>query len=36
MGTANRLSMVEWFLVLLAVMAVGLVCMKGFGSRTDY
>ena len=26
----------EWVLALMAVVVVGLVCMRGFGSRSDY
>ncbi len=32
----NGLTMWEWFAVLLVVVAIGFVCMKGFGSRNQY
>ena len=31
-----RMDEWEWFLVLLAVLCMGIFCMRGFGSRTDY
>jgi len=33
---AESLSMAEWMLVLLCVVAVGAFCLKGFGSRSKY
>jgi hypothetical protein len=33
---ADRLGPHEWFLVLAAMIVVGLVCMRGFGSRSKY
>ncbi len=32
----DRLGPTEWVLVLGAVILVGLVCMRGFGSRSNY
>jgi hypothetical protein len=32
----NHLGTWEWFVVLVAVLVLGLFCMRGFGSRTDY
>jgi hypothetical protein len=34
--TVNHLSSWEWFAVLLGVVGLGLFCMRGFGSRTNY
>ena len=36
MNWLNRLDRQEWFLILLTAMAVGALCLRGFGSRTDY
>jgi len=33
---ADRLDTQEWLLVLLGVCLVGLYCMRGFGSRSEY
>ena len=33
---AESLSMSQWLLVLLAVVAVGAFCLRGFGSRSNY
>lgn len=33
---ASSLSMAQWLLVLLCVLAVGVFCMRGFGSRSNY
>ncbi len=32
----NHMSPGEWFLVLAVVVVLGLVCLRGFGSRTSY
>ena len=32
----DRLGPTEWVLVLGVVIVIGLVCMKGFGSRSSY
>jgi hypothetical protein len=32
----NHMGTTEWFVVLLAVLVVGIFCMRGFGSRTGY
>ena len=31
-----QLGQWEWFAVLIVVLVVGGLCMRGFGSRTDY
>jgi hypothetical protein len=31
-----QMSEWDWFVVLLVVLAMGIVCMRGFGSRTTY
>jgi hypothetical protein len=36
MHYANRMGPSEWFLVLAAMIVVGVVCMRGFGSRSQY
>jgi hypothetical protein len=36
MRSVDGLTSWEWFAVLIAVVLLGLVCMRGFGSRTDY
>ena len=36
MQYADRMGPEEWFLVLAAMIVVGLICMRGFGSRTRY
>lgn len=33
---ADRLGPQEWFLVMAGLIIVGLVCMRGFGSRSGY
>jgi hypothetical protein len=33
---ADSLNMQQWMLVLLAVLAAGAFCLKGFGSRSNY
>jgi hypothetical protein len=33
---ANSLTYQEWFLLLGIVSAAGFLCMRGYGSRTDY
>jgi hypothetical protein len=32
----SRMDEWEWFIVLLAVLCMGIFCMRGFGSRTNY
>jgi hypothetical protein len=32
----ERMDAQDWLLALLAVVVVGLICMRGFGSRSDY
>ena len=32
----NQLDTQEWVLVLLGLVVVGFLCMRGFGSRSDY
>jgi len=32
----NHLTTWQWFAVLLAVLILGIFCMRGFGSRTGY
>jgi hypothetical protein len=32
----EQLDTQEWVLVLLGLVVVGFVCMRGFGSRSDY
>lgn len=36
MNAVDGLSSWEWFAVLIAVVLLGLICMRGFGSRTNY
>jgi len=36
MHYVDRMGPHEWFLVLAAMIIVGVVCMRGFGSRTRY
>ena len=36
MRHVNRLDTWEWFALMLCVLMVGFVCMKGFGSRSNY
>ena len=33
---ADRLGTQEWALLLIGVIVVGLFCLRGFGSRSDY
>jgi hypothetical protein len=33
---ANKLEPQHWLLVLLAAIVIGFVCMRGFGSRSQY
>jgi hypothetical protein len=33
---ADRMGPREWFLVLAAMLIVAVVCMRGFGSRSQY
>lgn len=32
----EHMGLQEWLLALIAVVLVGLVCMRGFGSRSNY
>lgn len=32
----NQFGLKEWMAILLALLAIGVFCMKGFGSRKDY
>jgi hypothetical protein len=36
MRTAGGLNHQEWLIVLIAVMALGVICLRGFGSRSNY
>ncbi|MBI2824791.1 MAG: hypothetical protein HYX69_08910 [Planctomycetia bacterium] len=36
MRHAQSMNMQQWFLALLVVVAIGLFCMRGFGSRSGY
>jgi hypothetical protein len=36
MHYADRLGPRDWFFVLAIMIVVGLVCMRGFGSRSQY
>ena len=36
MGWFDRLDMQEWFMVLTVGMIVGFLCMRGYGSRSNY
>jgi hypothetical protein len=36
MGYIYKMGTWEWFMVLMAVLVVGIWCMRGFGSRTSY
>jgi hypothetical protein len=33
---ANRLDPQQWLLVLVVLIIIGLVCLRGFGSRSQY
>jgi hypothetical protein len=33
---ASRLDPQQWLLVLGAVIVIGLICLRGFGSRSEY
>ena len=35
-GYLHQLGTWEWFAVLVAVLVMGMMCMRGFGSRTNY
>jgi hypothetical protein len=35
-GHLYRLGTTEWFLIFIAVLLLGLWCMRGFGSRGEY
>ena len=32
----GNLTMSQWFLIFMAVVIVGVFCLRGFGSRSDY
>ena len=32
----QHMGMWEWFAVLILVLIAGMLCLRGFGSRTDY
>ncbi len=36
MQWGSELSMRQWFVVLIAVGLIGLLCLRGFGSRSSY
>jgi hypothetical protein len=36
MRFVQHMSLKEWLVALFAVVLVGLVCMRGFGSRSNY
>jgi len=36
MRYANGMNQREWLFVLLAVVVIGAICLRGFGSRTGY
>lgn len=36
MRMADRMDTQEWALVLIGVIVVGFLCLRGFGSRSDY
>jgi len=36
MSWFDRLDMQEWFMVLFVAMLVGFLCMRGYGSRSNY
>ena len=36
MRIIENLDIQEWMLVLLVAVAIGVFCMRGFGSRTNY
>lgn len=36
MRQLNQLTTWQWFAVLMAVLILGIFCMRGFGSRTGY
>jgi hypothetical protein len=35
-AAADRLDRQEWLIVLAVVVGVGFLCLRGFGSRTNY
>ena len=35
-NTIDRMDMQDWVLVLFAMIIVGFICMRGFGSRSNY
>ncbi len=35
-GFIYRLGTTEWFVIFIAVLFLGLYCMRGFGSRGEY
>jgi hypothetical protein len=36
MNYVNRMGPQEWVLLLAAMIVVGLICMRGYGSRSNY
>jgi hypothetical protein len=36
MNYANRLSPQEWVMVLVVTLVLGVLCLRGFGSRSNY
>ena len=36
MRYVERMDTHEWFVLLVAVLVVGLMCLRGFGSRSQY
>ena len=36
MQSVDRLSLQNWLLVFAVVVVIGVICMRGYGSRTNY
>jgi hypothetical protein len=36
MRMIDRMDMQQWLMVLIGVVIIGLICMRGFGSRSSY
>jgi len=36
MNWINQIDRLEWFFILLGVLAIGTFCLRGFGSRSNY
>lgn len=36
MRTIDQMTTTQWFVVLVMVVVIGCICLRGFGSRTNY